>query len=271
MTNVLRTLASFVVRPGTPEPDQGLWRHVLLRPRIFSTISFFAQLLDVRRTRQIADTYAVDDEHHRRVQDYNAGVTLKKNFSRTRRTESLLRVCLLPSHDVRDDNLLLIGPRTIAELVLAWLHGYRWCNLTGIDLYSTNSKIKIMNMEDMTFPDETFDAVLMAHTFSYAENPESCLRECARILKPGGRLVFNHTYSPLDNAFPGNHVRGVDVCSMMRKLPLRLYYYDARDKTNSLGHVQSTHLFGLMKIKSGSIPLDRIDWIADAPQPGSAA
>lgn len=44
--------------------------------------------------------------------------------------------------------------------------------------------------EDFPIPDETFDAVILRGTFQHIWNPFHTLRECARIVKPGGMLIF---------------------------------------------------------------------------------
>lgn len=42
----------------------------------------------------------------------------------------------------------------------------------------------------LPFAASSFDAVLMFHTLTYAESPARVLGECARVLRPGGRLVL---------------------------------------------------------------------------------
>lgn len=271
MLTTFRAFASFLRHPGKPIPDQGVWRRLLLSPRVFDTISFAAQLADRRRTNRIQQSYASDSEHLRWVQDYNSNVTVRKQFSRTRRNERLLRVVAMPPHNTRDDTLLLIGPRNVAELVLSWLYGFRWRNVTGIDLYSTNPKIKVMDMQAMTFADSTFDAIVMSHTFSYADDPEQCLAECTRVLKLGGRLVFNHAFTPLEDSFPGNKMPGRDVYAMIQNLPLKLYYYEATEKNNAAGHRQTTHLFGLRKVDPEAKAMDPIGFVNHHDQAASAA
>jgi SAM-dependent methyltransferase len=45
------------------------------------------------------------------------------------------------------------------------------------------------DMESLPFPGEAFDAVLGVSVFQYAGDPRRALREAARVLRPGGRLV----------------------------------------------------------------------------------
>ncbi|HYO98318.1 MAG TPA: metalloregulator ArsR/SmtB family transcription factor [Polyangiaceae bacterium] len=48
----------------------------------------------------------------------------------------------------------------------------------------------VADAHQLPFPASSFDAVLVFHTLTYAERPEQALRECARVLRPGGRLVL---------------------------------------------------------------------------------
>jgi ArsR family transcriptional regulator len=42
----------------------------------------------------------------------------------------------------------------------------------------------------LPFQNDSFDSVLLFHTLTYAADPAKALRECARVLKPAGRLVL---------------------------------------------------------------------------------
>lgn len=42
---------------------------------------------------------------------------------------------------------------------------------------------------DLPFMESSFDAVIVASTLEFVPDPERCLHECWRVLKPGGRLV----------------------------------------------------------------------------------
>jgi SAM-dependent methyltransferase/DNA-binding transcriptional ArsR family regulator len=48
---------------------------------------------------------------------------------------------------------------------------------------------QVADAEDLPFGASSFDAVLLFHTLTYVEHPPRTLAECARVLRPGGRLV----------------------------------------------------------------------------------
>jgi len=45
------------------------------------------------------------------------------------------------------------------------------------------------DVHDLPYRASAFDTVLVFHTLAYAERPARALEECARVLRPGGRLV----------------------------------------------------------------------------------
>jgi ArsR family transcriptional regulator len=53
-----------------------------------------------------------------------------------------------------------------------------------------HAKAMIADVHELPFKAASFDAVLVFHTLTYAENPARALEECARVLRPGGRLVL---------------------------------------------------------------------------------
>jgi SAM-dependent methyltransferase len=53
-----------------------------------------------------------------------------------------------------------------------------------------NVSARVADVHDLPFVEGSFDAVLMFHTLTYAERPPRALFECARVLRPGGRLVL---------------------------------------------------------------------------------
>ncbi len=216
-------------------------------PVFFDVTAYLIQARDLLRPTRISEYSVADDDHHRKVHDYNAGVTEAKRIHRTRRTEPYYQILNLPPRDLADEKLLIVGPRNVLELYLAWLHGFQWSNITGIDLYSTNPKIVEMNMEAMTFPDASFDAMSMSATLAYADDTKQALREAFRVLRPGGVFAFGQTYVSETTEWPGNRFSGDDLKAMLDDIGFRVYYYQPRPKINSLGQPQTSHVFGVVK------------------------
>lgn len=46
------------------------------------------------------------------------------------------------------------------------------------------------DVQALPFAAESFDSVLLFHTLTYATEPKTAVLECARVLRPGGRLVL---------------------------------------------------------------------------------
>ncbi|MDQ2642638.1 MAG: metalloregulator ArsR/SmtB family transcription factor [Myxococcota bacterium] len=51
-------------------------------------------------------------------------------------------------------------------------------------------KALVADVHELPFAAASFDTVLLFHTLTYAERPARALEECARVLRPGGRLVL---------------------------------------------------------------------------------
>jgi SAM-dependent methyltransferase len=49
---------------------------------------------------------------------------------------------------------------------------------------------QVADVHALPFAADSFDAVLVFHTLTYAEHPARALAECARVLRPSGRLVL---------------------------------------------------------------------------------
>jgi SAM-dependent methyltransferase len=53
-----------------------------------------------------------------------------------------------------------------------------------------HARVALADVHDLPCADHSFDAVTVFHTLTYAERPARALEECARVLRPGGRLVL---------------------------------------------------------------------------------
>ena len=245
--STLRVLAQSLRSPQPIPGDRGFLRTIVSRPIIFDLVSTVMQLRDLSRLKKIEKKPEYVDRHYDHVHEYNAGVTTKKIVTRTRRAERLIPILGFPPRDLSQERILLIGPRNVHEILQAWLTGYRWKNIDAIDLYATTPKIQVMNMESMTFPDFTFDAIFASATLSYAKDVQQCVREYMRVLKIGGRAAFTHTHILVDTEFHGNAVTGEDVIAAIGQARGEIYYHNVIDKKSSLGDPARIHELGIVR------------------------
>ena len=52
-----------------------------------------------------------------------------------------------------------------------------------------NVRAELADMHDLPFRASSFDSILLFHTLTYGEKPQRALEECARVLRPSGRVV----------------------------------------------------------------------------------
>jgi ubiquinone/menaquinone biosynthesis C-methylase UbiE len=65
-----------------------------------------------------------------------------------------------------------------------------------IEAYDGAIDAQVMDVHDMSYPDNTFDQVYTSCTFCSVPNPVAGLESLKRVLKPGGELfMFEHTGS----------------------------------------------------------------------------
>ncbi len=266
IVNYLRYAKRALLDPAPCPSDTGLFRRLLLKPRLHDLISAFIQLRDARRTLALAQTGAPasDGAKNREAIDetvsHNLGQVQRKLVVRTRRVEPFYQVLTAPWRDLSNEKLLVVGGRNIHELWIAELYGYKWDNIEAIDLFSTNPKIRVMNMEALEYPDATFDAVTMINTLGYSSDPVSVVKGIARVLRPGGRFVFNHVHDPkMDRFGGGDRVPGRDILAALREAGLKIFFYMPSDKINSVGRPQTSHLFGARKPAAGETPFDPVE------------
>lgn len=233
------------------------FRELLRLPVVFDLTSILLQLLDLPRVIRLDRTENVAASKQDAFA-HNIKVTRGKLFTMTRRAEPYYAALCLPQRNLREERLLIIGPRNIQELFIAWLYGFRWKNIEGIDLFSTNPKIKVMDMEAMDHPDESFDSIASANTLAYAKDPVKALTEIARIPKPGGQLVFDTTYHPAADRFSGNKIRGEAYREMIGQVGLEIYYYSSRVSANARGQNRGHHYFGVRKPLKDDSDFDKV-------------
>ncbi|HEY1696040.1 MAG TPA: metalloregulator ArsR/SmtB family transcription factor [Polyangiaceae bacterium] len=51
------------------------------------------------------------------------------------------------------------------------------------------ARAEVADVHDLPYRASSFDSVLLFHTLTYADKPQRAIEECARVLRPGGRVV----------------------------------------------------------------------------------
>ena len=87
-----------------------------------------------------------------------------------------------------DEPALTIGPRWLGEIAY-FRERLGMQGTVGLDLFSDDEeRIRVGDMHDMPFADETFGLVYQRNTFDKSYDIRRCLRECLRVLRHGGCL-----------------------------------------------------------------------------------
>jgi len=92
---------------------------------------------------------------------------------------------------------------------------YKTHQVTGIDTSFSmldiakkqkvdNIQLLQMNGEELLFPDQTFDYVILSHVIAVVDDPEKVLAEVDRVLKPNGQIFI------LNHFTPSNWLRHID-------------------------------------------------------------
>lgn len=108
---------------------------------------------------------------------------------------------------IAGERVLLVGAGTGADLPLI---------PPGIDVLATElapamlaraagrrpgTRLEVMDGECLALPDASFDAVILHLVLAVIPDPAACLREAARVLRPGGRIAVFDKFLP-DGARP---------------------------------------------------------------------
>ena len=99
-------------------------------------------------------------------------------------------------------------PGTLLEVGVGdgkYLPLYNIHDITGIDSspgmleiarrhIKRQTRLILMDGENLLFPDQSFDYVVLSHVLAVVDNPDRVLEEIHRVLKPSGRLfILNHS------------------------------------------------------------------------------
>lgn len=231
-------------------------REILKFPIIFDVTSFLIQLRFLGRLRKL-EKLKNNSDFINKVINYNSSITIKKSITKSRRAEIYYKTLGLISQDLINKKILIIGPRNVQELYIAWLYGFKWKNIKAIDLYSTHPKIEIMNMNNLKFPKESFDVVVMANTLPYSDNTELTIKMVSEVLTPSGIFSFGATYYPECEKWPGDKIDGTKIYEYLKNAGFRVFFHNPIEKINSLGGRQTLNNFGAQKMQKNVVLQDK--------------
>lgn len=105
-------------------------------------------------------------------------------------------------------------------------------------------RVQRADVHALPFADGSFDAVLLFHTLTYAETPQRAVDECARVLRPGGRLAVlsldKHDHRDVTAVYgerhPGFSPRSIR--SMLTRSGLDVVYADVACRELKKPHFQ---------------------------------
>ena len=149
-------------------------------------------------------------------------------FRFSRRAESLLYL-LLSAHANKDGKTLSIGPKNEGELLLFRAHGFK--DVVGIDLFTYSPSILIMDLHEMTFPDNTFDTINCAWVLRYAYDLPKAIKEIARVAKPGALIACSLTYTDVVGHSTGTVCDVASVLSLFGEQVGHVFWRDDVDHT----------------------------------------
>lgn len=93
----------------------------------------------------------------------------------------------------KSSKILIIGPRTEADIFKLKAYGYS--NIEAIDLISYSESITLMDCHEMTFPDNTFDAIFCGWVLPYSTNPQKIADNIMRVAKNNSLISIGIEYA----------------------------------------------------------------------------
>jgi SAM-dependent methyltransferase len=151
-------------------------------------ISCKERLLQVGHRRRLFKTVAPTDPAYRSYLDMQLARTLLKRQSGLQKRCQDFIDKIADCVDLTSYRVLCVGCRNSAELDYFQYNGVS--EVVGIDLYSTDTRIKVMDMHAMDFPDGAFDLVYSSHSLEHSHEPKQVVQEIVRVTAVGGIVAI---------------------------------------------------------------------------------
>jgi SAM-dependent methyltransferase len=124
----------------------------------------------------------------RRTPDYRdyLAVQLRRTLSKRETDPGIGAVTLINRvAEQRQDggSVLCVGCRNGLELDRFRARGFE--DVVGIDIFSSRDDIKVMDMHEMTFPNDSFDVVYCSHALEHSYDVERVAEQIVRVARDG--------------------------------------------------------------------------------------
>lgn len=97
--------------------------------------------------------------------------------------------------DIKDLKVLLIGPRSEAEVFKLLSHGFDKKKLISIDLFSYSSYIQIGDAHNLVFQNNKFDLIICGWVIAYSNQKSKLLNELIRVGKNDCIFLFGYSFN----------------------------------------------------------------------------
>ena len=100
------------------------------------------------------------------------------------------------SFNLKKLKVLIIGPRTEAELFLYQSRGFLEENIFALDLISYSESIVKGDMHKIPFDSDFFDIVVFSWCLGYSEYQQKAIDEAVRVVKDKGMIAIGEQWDP---------------------------------------------------------------------------
>jgi SAM-dependent methyltransferase len=98
--------------------------------------------------------------------------------------------------NAREMKVLSVGPRAESEIFMLLSKGFAQENITGLDLISYSPIIKLGDMHDIPFDDDSYDVIILGWVLAYSNDVPQAVREVLRVAKSGAYVAVGWEYNP---------------------------------------------------------------------------
>jgi len=166
------------------------------------------------------------------------------------RAEADARVMSLPAH--AGGRLLEVGFGTGQTLrrmqTLGWaVQGVEFDPVAVNNAAASGLTVHLGDIAAQNFAEGSFDAVVSSHVLEHIPDPEGFLRECWRVLKPGGIVLV---YTPNSRSF-GHLVFGANWRGL--EPPRHIHLFNSENLVGMARAVGLSHIFCRATVRGGAI------------------